>query len=263
MRFPQARRGSRNARRGQAQMAMRIPRAARRDVQAARRIPRAAFGLPRARKSIPRATRRHPRIKECFLRGKNSLVPGAARASQSGHSRPRGINADPWLAPRASFSAASRLVVPGYTALMLRRVAWWLRLFLLLLGTAAIVAVPLSVVSQTWVNLYVPQGEFLLNMQDACIRVGVSPPHTSFSFEPRLVKVHLRRWSSMDDVLARGRLPTLRRAGNEIHFTVPLWLLATVCLAWPVTSFIVARRRHKRGFPIAAKTDGAVSPSDR
>lgn len=31
---------------------------------------------------------------------------------------------------------------------------------------------------------------------------------------------------------------------------LPLWLLAAICLAWPVTSFIIARRRRKRGFVI-------------
>ena len=36
---------------------------------------------------------------------------------------------------------------------------------------------------------------------------------------------------------------------------LPLWLLAFICLAWPVTSFIVARRRHKaRGFEVETKT---------
>src|SRR5687768_6122480 len=30
---------------------------------------------------------------------------------------------------------------------------------------------------------------------------------------------------------------------------LPLWLLAFISLAWPVTSFILARRRRKRGFP--------------
>ena len=45
--------------------------------------------------------------------------------------------------------------------------------------------------------------------------------------------------------------------------TIPLWLLVVICLAWPVTSFIVARRRGKgRGFEVEAKAGDAVSPSD-
>ena len=31
---------------------------------------------------------------------------------------------------------------------------------------------------------------------------------------------------------------------------VPLWLLSLLCLAWPVSSFIIARRKQKRGFPV-------------
>ena len=37
---------------------------------------------------------------------------------------------------------------------------------------------------------------------------------------------------------------------------IPLWLLAFICLAWPVTSFIIHRRRHKRGFPVEPKGAG-------
>jgi hypothetical protein len=35
--------------------------------------------------------------------------------------------------------------------------------------------------------------------------------------------------------------------------SLPLWLLAAICLAWPVTSFILARRKRKRGFPVEPK----------
>ena len=35
---------------------------------------------------------------------------------------------------------------------------------------------------------------------------------------------------------------------------IPLWLLAFICLAWPGTSFILARRRRKaRGFEVGAR----------
>jgi hypothetical protein len=30
-------------------------------------------------------------------------------------------------------------------------------------------------------------------------------------------------------------------------------LLAFLCLAWPVTSLLIARRWHKRGFPVEPK----------
>ena len=48
---------------------------------------------------------------------------------------------------------------------------------------------------------------------------------------------------------------------SETYLSIPLWLLALICLAWPVTSFILARRKPKRGFPVEPKAGGeAVSP---
>ena len=42
-----------------------------------------------------------------------------------------------------------------------------------------------------------------------------------------------------------------------ILLRMPLWLLAFVCLAWPVTSFVVGRRRRgARGFDVEAKAAG-------
>ena len=42
---------------------------------------------------------------------------------------------------------------------------------------------------------------------------------------------------------------------------VPLWLLAFLCLAWPVTSLLLARRRRKgRGFAVEPAAD-AVPPA--
>lgn len=37
-----------------------------------------------------------------------------------------------------------------------------------------------------------------------------------------------------------------------IFADIPLWLLAVLCLAWPVISFIVHRRKRQRGFTVEA-----------
>jgi hypothetical protein len=37
--------------------------------------------------------------------------------------------------------------------------------------------------------------------------------------------------------------------------SIPLWLLAFLCLAWPVTSFLLARRRRGRGFEVEMTND--------
>jgi hypothetical protein len=50
---------------------------------------------------------------------------------------------------------------------------------------------------------------------------------------------------------------------GSYQLNIPLWLLAFLCLAWPVTSFVVARRRRRtRGFEVEAKADSAVSTVD-
>jgi hypothetical protein len=44
---------------------------------------------------------------------------------------------------------------------------------------------------------------------------------------------------------------------------VPLWLLSVICLAWPVTSLLLARRRRKgRGFAVEPAADAAPPPID-
>ena len=43
---------------------------------------------------------------------------------------------------------------------------------------------------------------------------------------------------------------TNTNAGKTTLVMLPHWLLVVLCLAWPVTSFIIARRRGKRGFPV-------------
>jgi hypothetical protein len=63
-------------------------------------------------------------------------------------------------------------------------------------------------------------------------------------------------------------VPSFNRYGThagtgETVIEMPLWLLASICLVWPVTSFIIARRRRKgRGFEVEAKPGAAVSPPE-
>jgi hypothetical protein len=47
---------------------------------------------------------------------------------------------------------------------------------------------------------------------------------------------------------------------NVAVLRIPLWLLAVVCLAWPVTSFVIARRRRgTRGFEVQTEVSGQKS----
>ena len=49
---------------------------------------------------------------------------------------------------------------------------------------------------------------------------------------------------------------------SAYFFTVPLWLLAAVCLAWPVTSFVVRRRRRGRGFDVGMTNEETRNPNE-
>ena len=59
----------------------------------------------------------------------------------------------------------------------------------------------------------------------------------------------------------RALLPVLPHANEWVNtvFSIPLWLPTLLCLAWPVTSFIIARCRRKgRGFAVEARTAGST-----
>ena len=76
---------------------------------------------------------------------------------------------------------------------------------------------------------------------------------------PELRSASYVTWLIPTDPNWRGAI-ALPAVGEEpvdgVYVSVPLWLLALLCLAWPVTSFIIHRRRHKRGFPVEPKGAG-------
>ncbi len=45
------------------------------------------------------------------------------------------------------------------------------------------------------------------------------------------------------------------------YVTFPLWLLAAVCLAWPITSFVLERRRRGGGFEVEPASSLQVDPA--
>jgi hypothetical protein len=53
--------------------------------------------------------------------------------------------------------------------------------------------------------------------------------------------------------------PNLQTSVGVFYLTIPVWQVAVLCLAWPVTCFIVARRKSKRGFPVEPKAVVASS----
>jgi hypothetical protein len=50
--------------------------------------------------------------------------------------------------------------------------------------------------------------------------------------------------------------------GFAREVSLPLWLLAAVCLVWPVTSLLLARRRKGRRFAVEPAADAAPPAID-
>ena len=63
--------------------------------------------------------------------------------------------------------------------------------------------------------------------------------------------------------LATFWAPSAVNVRNGWHVVIPLWLLAVLCLAWPVTSFVIARRRRgTRGFDVEPSQRAEVGTAE-
>ena len=129
---------------------------------------------------------------------------------------------------------------------MLRRVSQALRLLLLALGILLIAWTPFS-----WFN---PPGMshplVELSLGNGALEMRFNPPWA----EPGL-SFGVGGLSSDRRYYSRGLWATYQVDRWGTMVSVPLWLLAAVFLAWPVSSFIAARRRRKgRGFEV--RTEG-------
>ena len=92
---------------------------------------------------------------------------------------------------------------------------------------------------------------------------GAFDPDEDGAFEVRLTRV-TRFYNSSQMFLPRYERGWGPFAASQFVLWIPLWLLAAVCLAWPVTSFLVRRRRRGRGFEVEANAagDSAADPPD-
>jgi hypothetical protein len=158
---------------------------------------------------------------------------------------------------------------------MLRRLSLALRAGLWALGIALIVLIPFS-----WffaVSIAGPHP-----MDGSSITIGpaerLSPGGGIAPVERGAVTVYVFKdiYLSRDNQIPWGltwdRVPTrfsiLLQVKYEDHVPlvrvrVPLWMLALLCLAWPVTSSILARRRWKgRGFAVEAGGGGPAPGID-
>src|SRR5688500_15755898 len=151
---------------------------------------------------------------------------------------------------------------------MLRRVAPGLRLVLLVAGMLCVTCLPASWFCRAW-GFNEATGVWV-GVGGCWAGIARTPSDGSFfpsaytdgyGFEARSGDIEwsrvFRTQVEYDDRGIKG----------VIFVTVPLWLLAAVCLAWPVTSLLLASRRRKaRGFavePLSTPLPPGEVPSPR
>src|SRR5688572_8499479 len=155
---------------------------------------------------------------------------------------------------------------------MLRRVVRGLQIGLLVLGTIIFLWLPISyyyiaaVETSQWpsgVSVYSTEGvatavvsldssaqslDFNAGVQGISWEHGANSLWPSFGYDPEYT------------VDTGDAVPSFLTVPANVHVSSPLWLLAVVCLAWPVTSLLV-RRRRGRGFAVEAKAARPVTTS--
>jgi hypothetical protein len=155
---------------------------------------------------------------------------------------------------------------------MPRRVIQALRITLVVLGFCVLALWPMSYVGMPVLRMPLPStngAAVAFERGIAMIGVDLAGPRHRRGVER--VEASL---SPLSDPSTRVP-PTFdaRWSGGKIAAACPLWLLAAICLAWPVTSMLLARRGRKgRGFEIEVRDqksevsqraeDAASKPSD-
>src|SRR5688572_16630739 len=148
---------------------------------------------------------------------------------------------------------------------MCRHVARVLRLLLLIVGISMMVWYPFSWryvvgVGSTWPKDRILVGSSygnatLTNFQSAGgTKEGVTFEYRRLDRPTSPTSLWVPSYTHIDNMRAWGFAYTA--------YTLPLWLLASLCLAWPVTSFILARWRGKgRGFAVEPAADATPPAS--
>ena len=138
---------------------------------------------------------------------------------------------------------------------MLRRVGRWL---CFVLGLAPLACIPLTFVGWGVISFDLPWDSSLFGLIEfGNLQLGVYPVELD---ERGLVQFTYYRHEYTEDEIPLFEFSYFYRGLDDCFIWVPLWVPAAICLAWPVTSFIIHRRRHKRGFPVEPK--GTVNASD-
>jgi hypothetical protein len=169
---------------------------------------------------------------------------------------------------------------------MLRRVAPTLRVLLLVLGLSMLFWLPLSCFFVAGLTSPWPSSGLVIYTGEGLIGAAVYKEESTMSpsgVQARLTPITwglANNWflpgidHTQGSWVEQGQFtPSRLRVPSTTHIRFPLYLLAAICLAWPVTSLLLARRTRKgRGFEIEVRDqksevsqraeDAASKPSD-
>jgi hypothetical protein len=149
---------------------------------------------------------------------------------------------------------------------MLRRVARILRACLIVVAMLVLAWIPASCYCRAVVDYMTPDRYRMLIVCEFGALTFNSQPGASSFYGPGTHYAITAPDPAPVDVRSPAIYP-------QVHFndglpgwttvSLPLWLLAFLCLAWPVTSFVIARRRRgTRGFEVEAVGGNAVPTVD-
>ena len=128
---------------------------------------------------------------------------------------------------------------------MLRRVLRTLRILLAILGVVLLIWVPASLYLYVSLRAPWPAGGAELRAVEGAVSVIIHRQDDVFVTYTASLERQYYTSVFMD------HLWPVVQSWQDIHYVqIPLWLLAAICLAWPVTSYVVQRRRRGRGFAV-------------
>ena len=151
---------------------------------------------------------------------------------------------------------------------MLRRAVTALRGLLLVMGALILLWIPFSYYfsaryDHSWRSTGFSMISFRGCLHVALLHDGGDPNTLAYvrdtsgwpAFE--LKRLDKFRFFAREALWPVWRRQDLDATHDLTFFWIPLWLLAFLCLAWPVTSFVIARRRRRgRGFEVEATKQG-------
>jgi hypothetical protein len=149
---------------------------------------------------------------------------------------------------------------------MLRRIVRSLRTFLLVVGVLCVAYIPVSyrfafVVATPRAAAVAFNGGLATQISSSATPATYLPEaELGFRSAPR--PGDWSPWGIIDTGTLWLGISVEAEDFSVSAYRIPLWLLAAVCLAWPVTSFVVRRRRRGRGFEVEANADAAPPAID-